>query len=157
DEADRADPVRAVAVLEAADQLAFDHRQHRHDQEDAEKDDDGLDDHHPGGLGVIDVGERWLDGQAHRFSTPIARGTPSASRLALPSSVPSIRNAAPSRMRSRIATVASTLWPLTETVTESPLPRSRLSASFAWISSLCFGIRNRRAGFRFVTSAAQRS
>jgi hypothetical protein len=64
-QSDGADPVGAVAVLEAADQLALGHGQDRHDREDAEEDHQRLDDHHPGRLDVIDLRQR----QAHRFVT----------------------------------------------------------------------------------------
>src|SRR5262249_17036613 len=141
-----------IPVLEASDQLPLGDRQERNDHEDAQEDDDRLDHHHPGRLDVVDVGER-----DHLFSTLIRGAVPLASTLALPSSVPSIRNAAPRFMRSRTATVASTEWPLTDTLTSSPCASSMPSASSAASSSFCSGMRNRSAGLRLVTSLAQRS
>ena len=69
----RADPVRAVAVLEAADQLALDDGQHRDDHEHAEEDQDRLDDHDPGRLREPDLGER------QRHHIPFGSFAPAAS------------------------------------------------------------------------------
>ena len=75
---DRADAVRPVAVLEAADQLALDHGQHRDDHEDDQEDHDRLDDHDPGRLGEVDVGER--DHARHLLGVASGCRCPRASR-----------------------------------------------------------------------------
>ena len=57
-DAEGADPVGPVAVLEAADQLPLDHRHHRQDREDHAEDHQRLDDHDPGRFDELRVGER---------------------------------------------------------------------------------------------------
>jgi hypothetical protein len=56
-QAEGTDPVGAVAVLEAADQLALEHRHQRQDGEDHAEDDQALNDHDPGGFDELSVGD----------------------------------------------------------------------------------------------------
>ena len=56
--AERADAVRAVAVLEAAEHLAVGEQRQRHEVEDDGEDHDRLQDLHPPRLVVADLGER---------------------------------------------------------------------------------------------------
>ena len=82
-----ADAVGAVAVLEAAQQLALEQQDHRHDPEHEREDHDRLDDQHAGRLDEGGVGER----QAHALvpdgacstSTSRARRSTSSVRVVL--------------------------------------------------------------------------
>ena len=75
--AERADAVRAVALLEAAEHLAVGHEHDRHEVEDDQEDHQRLQDLHPPRLDVVDVGQ---DGHARVIST-----SPPAGRARLPS------------------------------------------------------------------------
>jgi hypothetical protein len=57
-QAAEADPVGAVAGLEAPQQLALEQQDERHDLEDDQEDDDRLDDEDPGRLGEPDLGDQ---------------------------------------------------------------------------------------------------
>ena len=103
---ERAHAVRAVAVLEAPDQLALDHGQHRHDQEDAEEDDQRLHDHDPGGLGETDLGDEVHERRAH--AEPIS----SALRRSASGSRPAWRGRSRSRARSRSGRREARAWRL---------------------------------------------
>ena len=68
-DAERADAVRAVAVLEAAEQLALGEQRDRHEVEDDDEDHQRLEELHPPRLVVADLGERHasrLDGSRGR-------------------------------------------------------------------------------------------
>ncbi len=109
-QAEGADAVGTVAVLEAADQLALEHRHQRQDAEDDAEDDEALDHHDPGGFDELGVGDRQRHG-AGIFSIWTLTGPPLSRALALPSATPSISRQVPSGTRSLIATLARTLVP----------------------------------------------
>ncbi len=101
-QAEGADPVGPVAVLEAADQLALQHRHQRQDAEDHAEDDQALDHHDPGGFDELGVGDRQRHGAAI-FSIWTETGLPLSRALALASAMPSISRQVPSGTRSLIA------------------------------------------------------
>ena len=101
-EAEGADAVGAVAVLEAAQQLALGEQRHRHEVEDHDEDHQRLEHLHPPGLVVADLGEdgarRGLaGGTATRRTSTIG----SVSALRAPRAVPSTRKTVPSGTAAR--------------------------------------------------------
>src|SRR6185312_232322 len=147
---ERADAVRAVAVLEAAEDLALGDDHHREDLQADEEDHDRLEDLHPPRLDVGDVGEWEGDGHALRTSTS---GPSSAD--AESSGIAFWRNTLPGGIAARSATVPCTLEPFEPTTTRSPSSTPRRCAS-AGESSTCWrGCRKRSAGEAWTSGAAQ--
>src|SRR5438105_10742932 len=113
----RTDAVGPVAVLKAAEELALEQQDHRHDAEHESEYHDRLDDLDPRRLDESGVRDR----ETHPSPNPAGglppdgsisttTGSPSYSTFA-PSSVPSIRYAMPRVAASRIRTAASTALP----------------------------------------------
>src|SRR4249919_1638498 len=109
-------------MLEAADQLALDHRHNGHDPEDHGEDHQRLDDHDPGRFDELRVGQR---DHLTTFSIVTSTGPPLSRALALPSLMPSIRKQVPAAIRSLTSTLAVRLLPFCATFTSSPSFRSR--------------------------------
>src|SRR6185503_3715838 len=96
-EAEGADPVGAVPMLEAADQFALDHGEDRQDAEDHGEDDDRLGDHDPDRFGELGIGEDEVGhaGTSPSFSISTRTWWPFKRPLALPSATPSARKQTP--------------------------------------------------------------
>src|SRR3954447_23379376 len=145
-------------MLEAPDQLALDHRQHRQDAEDDREDDDRLDDHDPGRFDELGVAEGEHQARASlSFSIVTWTGPPLSRLLALPSRTPSAMKTTPVGTRSLIWTWALTAEPFWLTRTWSPDFRPRRSASAVEISTRWTGVRNFNGGLSSVIGPAQRS
>src|SRR6185312_7165713 len=144
-QSERPDAVGSVAPLEAPEQLALIHGQHRQDDECHQEDHQRLDDLDPPRLEVVDVGD--VD---HGLRTSITR---SVSALAESLAIPSARNAVPAGTPVRTAAVAFRRVPFWETWTASPLTiPSRAASSGA--SSTCWWATVKCSAGEISTSGA---
>src|SRR5262249_4394284 len=144
--AERADAVRAVAVLEAPEHLTVGDQRDRHQVEDDEEDRERLEDLHPPRLVEADetdhpVTSRGGGGSVATSATANAAATastgptrwtstrPCVSTLGLFSAIPSARKTLPAGTASRILASAGTFVPLpTSTRSPSLIPSAAASA-----------------------------
>ena len=149
--AERADAVRAVAVLEAAEQLALGEQHDRHELQADGEDHERLEDLDPPRLVVADVGERdERSCLAHLHER--ARRARSRSPRRSPSSRKTRARAAPRRAARRSP---RTRVPFEPTTTRSPSRTPRRWASAGESSTRWRGCRNCSAGETSTSGAAQ--